>query len=109
MVILQGSDKTISLTVKDADGSVVNLSGYSAAMHVRRNVRSDILLDSLHSSSDRIVITPLEGKVDLVFPNEVSTAYDFTKGVYDLEFYIGDIVTRIIEGTFTVRPEVTRQ
>jgi hypothetical protein len=109
MVILQGSDKTISLTIKDSASSVVDLTGYTAGMHVRRNVRSDVLLDSLHSSTDRISITPLEGKIDLVFPNEVTSAYDFTKAVYDLELYSGVIVARILEGTFTVSPEVTRQ
>lgn len=109
MTVLQGSDKTISLTIKDSASSIVDLTDYTAGMHVRRNVRSDVLLDSLHSSTDRIDITAAEGKVDLVFPNEVTSAYDFTKAVYDLELYINSTVIRILEGSFTVSPEVTRQ
>ena len=108
-MILQGSDKTISLVIKDSDGVVVNLTGYTAAMQVRRNVKSTDVYDSLTTENGRIVITPLEGKVDLVFPNATTSVYDFTRAVYDLELYIGDVVTRILEGTFVVSLEVTRQ
>lgn len=109
MTILQGSDKTISLTIKDSASSIVDLTGYTAGMHVRRNVRATETYDELTTENGRISITGAEGKIDLVFPNVTTSAYDFTKGVYDLELYIGSTVARILEGTFTVSPEVTRQ
>jgi hypothetical protein len=109
ITILQGSDKTISLVLKDDDGVVINLTGYTAAMQVRTSPKSTILLDELTTENSRIVIVPLEGKISLVFPNGVSSEYGFVKAVYDLELYKDDIVSRLIEGSFFVSLEVTKQ
>ena len=109
ITILQGSDKTISLVLKDDSGVVINLSGYTAAMQVRTSPKSTVLLDELTTENSRIVITPLSGKIDLVFPNLVSSEYGFVKAVYDLELYKSGIVSRLIEGSFFVSLEVTKQ
>jgi hypothetical protein len=109
ITILQGSDKTISLVLKDDDGVVINLTGYTAAMHVRTNPKSAVLLDELTTENSRIVITGVSGKIDLKFPNVVTSEYGFVKAVYDLELYSGGVVSRVIEGSFLVSLEVTRQ
>ena len=109
ITILQGSDKTITLVLKDDDGVVINLTGYTAAMHVRTSPKSTTLLDELTTENGRIVITPLSGKIELEFPHAVSSEYGFVKAVYDLELYINDLVSRIVEGSFLVSLEVTKQ
>jgi hypothetical protein len=108
MVLDQGSDKTYSLILSDENGTVLNLSGYTAKMQVRSDYKSTIVYDELTTENSRITITSALGKVDLVFPNATTELYTFKTGLYDLELYTGSTVKRILEGTFTVKPEVTK-
>ena len=106
--ILQGSDKTISIILKDDNGDVINLTGYTSAMQVRSNVRNETVLDELTTENSRIIITALSGKLELIFPNTITSDYSFVKAVYDLELYSGGLVSRVLEGEFLVNLEVTR-
>ena len=105
--ILQGSDKHIVLTLKN-DGSVIDLTGYTANMQVRNRTSSEIILDELTTSNSRIEIKEAEGQIILKFPSSVSTDYNFVSAVYDVEVYAGGRARRLIQGGFLVDREVTR-
>lgn len=89
----------------------VNLTGYKARMQIRRSVNDSTVLDSLTTENNKLVIyVPVEGRLSINIAADVSSAYTFTSGVYDLELVAPDDVTvyRILEGCFSAVPEVTR-
>lgn len=85
----------------------VDLEGYTARMQVRRTVDATTAILSLTSSSG-ITLGGEAGTIAI----EVSAEdmEDVTGGsyVYDLELDSGEEVTRLLQGTFTIQPEVTR-
>ena len=85
ITIKQNSDfNDITITPKEDDGSVVDLSGYTAKMQVRNRI-DGTELDSLTTENDRITILEVDDfwDVTLKFPAVTSLAYEFTSGVYD--------------------------
>lgn len=89
----------------------VNLTGYKARMQIRKSVNDTTILDSLTTENSRLSIyAPTEGRVSISIAADISSAYTFTSGVYDLELVAPDNVTvyRILEGCFSANPEVTR-
>ena len=108
--VKQGSDKQITIIVKSDGETPDNLTNYGARMQVRQRPTDKTVLDELTSDNDRIEITPLEGKLVLKFPSSVSSNYFFKEAVYDLELFTGtpEVVTRLIQGGFSVDVEVTR-
>lgn len=89
----------------------VNLTGWTARMEIRPKASSGTLLARAHStlSVDGTITVSALGVVRVEFTAAVSSAWRWTTGVYDLELVSpDDEVTRLVEGTVTVRPEVTR-
>lgn len=106
--IHQGADKAFSLIVKD-QGGAVDLAGYVAAMQIRQKAFSATAIDTLTTENGRLELFPAEGRIRVVFPNEITQSYPPSVFVYDLEIKsAGGQVTRILEGKVSVSPEVTR-
>jgi hypothetical protein len=86
------------------------LNGYTARMQIRRNVDSSTAMLSLTTENGGITINPgtedNEIKLSITATN---TALLTSDGVYDLEIIdsLGE-VSKVIRGTVTVIPEVTR-
>lgn len=104
----QGSDKNLPLIFKDAEGELLDLTGYKAAMQVRKTLESDEAADTLTTENGRISIDPETATVTLLFPHETTSAMAAGRFVYDLELISDDTVTRVMEGVFTLRREATR-
>lgn len=103
----QGSTFSRTLVYK-ANDAVVNLTGYSARMQVRKNVNDTSTLLSLISPTD-ITINGVNGSVTITVSATAMAAMPAGTFVYDLEIVSGSgVVTRLIEGKFIVSPEVTR-
>jgi hypothetical protein len=90
-----------------------DLSGYSARMQVRRTIESATTLVTLDTENGGLQINPTEEEdkthhIRIYMADEV-TASISSSGVYDLEI-VNDSgeVSRIIQGAFTLSPEVTR-
>ena len=86
------------------------LNGYTARMQIRRNVDSSTAMLSLTTENGGITINP--GTADNEIKLSVTatnTALLTSDGVYDLEIIdsLGE-VSKVIRGTLTVIPEVTR-
>lgn len=103
----QGSTfrRTLTYTLDDIP---IDLSGYSSRLQVRQAYYSTEPLLSLASGSG-ITIDGLEGTIDIYISNSDTSDLPPGSHVYDLEIISpSSDVSRLIEGTFIVTPEVTR-
>lgn len=107
MVIEQGTDLDFPITLVDEDGVEQSMVGYAAVMQVRAYTESSDILHELTTENSRI--TTDTGKVVLKFANDDFTAATWRHGVYDLEIISPSSKReRLMEGTFTISPEVSR-
>lgn len=102
----KGSTFSRTLTYK-IDDSPVDLTGYEARLQVREYHYSDEYVLSLTDSSG-LSLGGSAGTIDILL--DAGTTQGLVPGnyVYDLELVVGGTVNRLIEGKFTVTPEVTR-
>ena len=85
-----------------------DLTGWTARMQIRRSTSAEKVLAELTTANGLLLLNH-EGLVRIKIPAEVSTEWDFSSGVYDLENVDPDGgVTRFAGGRVTVTPEVTR-
>ena len=83
------------------------LDGFTARMQVRRTVTSSTVIVELTTENGRIEIAALEGRIILLMEPDVTSG--LSSGVYDLEIESFEgVVSRVVQGTFTVSEEVTR-
>jgi hypothetical protein len=105
----QGTTTVKVITYADADGNPINITGYSARMQMRPSVGSQIkYLDLTSSPAVGIAINGPLGQITITISAATSATVP-TDGVYDLELVDGaSAVIRLLQGTITVSPEVTR-
>jgi len=105
LLIEQGTDYTTTLTVNDADGVPVNLTGYTGAAQIRKHYSSNTATTiAVSFSSDRT-----SGLVTLTVARSVTQAMAHGRYVYDVELTNASAsVSRLVEGIVTITPEVTR-
>jgi hypothetical protein len=86
------------------------LTGHTARMQVRRTVDSETPLISLTTENGRISISGAAGLITLsISAADTARGSLDSSGVYDLEIISsGGLVSRVIQGTFTLSLEVTR-
>ena len=104
----QGATFDLQLTWKGSDGSLVNVTGYTARMQVKKSRTDTTNVVSLTTENSRIVLGGAAGTIDLTIDATTTAALDVGQFVYDLELINGSTVYRVIEGAFTVSGEVTR-
>lgn len=102
----QGSTFSRTLTYK-VDSTPVDLTGYDARLQIREYHYSDDYIANLTETSG-ISLGGSAGTITVLIA--ASATQEFVPGdyVYDLELVAGGTVTRLIEGKFSVTPEVTR-
>lgn len=105
----QGATLQRTITWTDPARNPINLTGYTARMHVRATVESASTILELTNQNGRITLGGAAGTVSLNVAANVTA--NLTPGlyVYDLEVVSGGgEVTRLVEGNFNVKAEVTR-
>ena len=119
MIMWQGSTFGMNVSVQYANGSVQNLTGYSARMQIRSSYGSGTVTESLTSANGEIAINGTTGTLTLTLP-AIRTKDIFvdlndsskppkTKYVYDLELVDNaSTVTKLLYGDLSVYGEVTR-
>ena len=102
----QGATYDLNLTWA-IGGTPVNLTGYTAAMQVRENASSSAAILSFASGTG-ITLGGTAGTIAVTA--SASTMASASPGyyVYDLELSSGGQVTRLLQGVFSIEPEVTR-
>lgn len=113
LVLNQGSDWDYTVVWKGSDGQVVNLTGYSAKMQVRRRAVDTNPLIELSNSNNRIAMGGVSGFLIMSLSASETGALapsDFDSPfVYDLEVTSGSgEVAKLLKGIFVNLQEVTR-
>jgi hypothetical protein len=105
IVIDQGSSFALDLTVQE-DGSAKNLNTYS----VRSQLRPHITSSTLTATFTGTVVNATNGQLQISLTAAQTAAISPGKYFYDVEIFTsGDaVVTRLIQGSVVVTPEVTR-
>lgn len=87
-----------------------NLENYSGRMQVRRTIDSSNILVELTTENGGLEINPAEEtNVIRIYMDDSVTASINSSGVYDIEIEdVAGNVSRILQGSFTLSPEVTR-
>lgn len=81
----QGTDLRVPFVLKNADGSAVDLTGCTVRMQLRKSYYAEEAVDTLTTDNGRIVITPLEGRFELNFPNKITESFPVQTLIYDVE------------------------
>lgn len=110
LVIDQGATFTRTFVYKDDDGNVIDLTDYEARMQIRAHPTSVQYVYSTTTDGGDLTITAGEGKVALEIPDDTTQAFPAPfVGAYDIEIESPDgVVTRLVEGSVRVTPNVTR-
>jgi hypothetical protein len=105
----QGATFERNLTIRNSDGSALNLFGYQARMHIRLEMEDEEYLAFLSTENGRIVLGGTEGTVYLTLPPDVTSTLR-RDCVYDLELIepSSGKVYRLLKGLVRVSDEVTR-
>lgn len=112
--IEQGANWQRSFTYRlKSDGvtSIPNLTGYSARMHIRKDIDASTTMIELTTANGRISIDIPTARFTLTLTSAETAALD-KSGVYDLEIVSAATpvpeVTRLLEGKIHLRRNVTR-
>ena len=104
----QGSTFSRVLTWKNSNGTAIDLTNYTARMQVRANYPATTTVLSLTTENGGITLGGVAGTITLAASATATAAIAADDYVYDLELISGSNVTRVVQGSFTVTPEVTR-
>lgn len=105
IVVNQGESFDLSATLTNSDGQAVNLSGYLLRGKAKYSFGSTGTLVDLAPT----VASDVSGIISVNLTAQQTQNLPVTVAVYDIEKYIsGDYsVTRVLNGSFTITPEVT--
>lgn len=105
--IKQGETFAKQITWNDGAGSPINLTGYTARMHLKRAVTDTIAVFELTTSNSRISLGGTAGTITLsITASDTATlSGDY---VYDLELVNGSNVKRLLQGKIKIDAEVTK-
>lgn len=113
----QGQTWEEAITINNPDGTPVDLTGYTARMHVRGEVSDATPILELDADNGRLLVSdPTEGTLALLVDAEdmaeLPLFFDVQVWVYDIEIVrtspAPDYVRRVMEGAVVCYPEVTR-
>jgi len=102
LTIDQGTTVSIVVPVKNTDGTVKDLTGYTAYSQFRKSYYSTTYTTFTATHDDA------GGNITLALSAIQSSAVKAGRYVYDVETLTGTTVARVQEGIITVNPEVTK-
>ena len=103
----QGEDFYRLITIKDANGVAVDITGYSFAADIRRSFSDSVAYLSFSFN----ISDATGGEVEMTLAKALSTAKTIKikeNFLYDVEMNDTVRTSRIMEGTCSVSPEVTK-
>jgi len=105
----QGATFSRVITWKDSAGSAINLGGYEARMQLRSQIdASGAAVFEFTTGNGRISLGGTAGTITLSAAATATQAIPADTYVYDLELVESGVVTRLVQGQFELRGEVTR-
>lgn len=108
--IEQGATFDTTLTWKNAAGTPVDLTGFTARAQVRSMHTSTSPILSMTTGNGQLALGGNAGTIRILLSDAVTAALPAPfNGVWDLELVSGGgVTTRLLEGAAAVSPEVTR-
>lgn len=104
LTVDQGSTFSVTIDVTDADGNILNLTGYTVAGQIRKNYDSSTFTAFTGSVSAAVL-----GKITIALTSTQTNTLVAGRYVYDVEITSGaSAITRVLEGQLEVTPGVTR-
>lgn len=110
--IEQGSSFRLSLTYKDSDGNIIDLTGYCARLTMKINSNDFKTFSSLETNYDeyKFTIDGPQGTINLLIPASSTNNYTFNSAKYDLELQSpqdlysggGKYTIRVLYGTISI-------
>ena len=102
LTIDQGSDYNITIDLTTANGSSMDLTGYTGRSQMRKSASSS-------TAKDFTILVANTGSVTLSMTADYTANITAGRWLYDVEVVSGgEVVTRVLEGIVTVTPEMTR-
>lgn len=85
------------------------VTGCKAAMQIRPNIKSDIVICEATTENNKIKIFVVEQQIQVIIPATETESFNFEKAVYDIEVeFPNGYRFRIAQGVISLNPEVTR-
>lgn len=107
--IYQGDTFVLSLTWKDSSGNVIDLSSYTARMHIRKKISATTtLLELTEASEITLAATSPNIVVTMSAAQTVLSDLEKSPGVYDLELSSGGVVSTVLRGNVILVRNVSR-
>ena len=113
--LFQGDSLTLNLELQDADGNPFDLTSYTGARgQIRKSYEATAVSASFTIVLNVSDTAGLVGTIDVSLTPTITATLAKGRYVYDIELYIQDTagtdtsVYKILHGTTTVKPEVTR-
>lgn len=106
--IEQGATFQRTLNWKDEAGTPIDLTNYTARMHIKYGSRTGKLARELTTENDGIILDNVQNSITLSIPATQTANFLVDSCVYDLEMVNGERVIRLLEGSIIISPEVTR-
>ena len=104
LYIDQGTDFNVTVDVTNTDGSVLNLSNYTAVSQIRKTYGSSTVSATFATS-----IASAQGQVTLTLTDTQTAGLAAGRYVYDLNITSSaGQTTRVVEGQVVLTPGVTR-
>jgi hypothetical protein len=108
----QGSTFRLAAVYKDSLGDAIDLTGYEGRGQIKFKATDTAPIAEFNVT----VPTPLEGSVLIELDADALANVQLkgesysqkTTAVYDIELYSGDEVIRLLNGTVSISPEVTK-
>lgn len=88
----------------------IDMSYYTARMHIRSKLKSDTIIYSLTTENNGIELDPVDQTIMINIDSSVTEDFDFNSAVYDLELINSNTaeVINLIGGLIVLEKEVTR-
>ena len=104
---LQNETFQRTLTYKDSNGVAIDLSGYTAALQVRRDYNTAPVISLTESAG--LTLGGAAGTIVITIAPTATAALEANTHLYDLVLTTGaGVKTRILEGKFDVVQGITR-
>lgn len=108
LTLSQGATWKLNLVYNNGSGNPIDLTGYTARMQARTSYDSSSTALSLTTGTG-ITLGGTAGTIDILVGATTTASIGAAQYVYDMELVSNSgEVTRLIEGTLVVTPEVTR-
>jgi hypothetical protein len=108
IVAEQGATFSRVITWRDSAGAAINLTTYTARMQVRNDYQSTSVVLNLTTENGGITLGGAAGTITINASATAMAAIASGTYVYDLEMVLASVVTRLVQGSFSVNVEVTR-